>query len=206
MSTPATAFADATLCDVPCADALEMLAHGHEQTRALADECRRFARHVDCDADMRPVAEALCRAIHRMAALEEELFFPAARAALAAPALVDLAELEHATARQIIRQLQLADPREARYEALVLALAECVERHARHEQAQLFPRLRESCLDMAALGRQLNERMSGHDDDILSVVTAVDRGPDGALSYEARAHTLPRLSCQPRIARHPRHP
>jgi hypothetical protein len=172
MSTPATAFADATLCDVPCADALEMLAHGHEQTRALADECRRFARHVDCDADMRPVAEALCRAIHRMATLEEELFFPAARAALAAPALVDLAELEHATARQIIRQLQLADPREARYEALVLALAECVERHARHEQAQLFPRLRESCLDMAALGRQLNERMSGHDDDILSVVTA----------------------------------
>jgi len=151
-------------CDSPCADALELLARGHEQTRALADECRRFARHVTGERPMQEVAEALCRAIHRMAALEEELFFPAARKALAASSLVDLAELEHATARQIIRQLQQADPREPRYEALVLALTECVERHARHEQAQLFPRLRESCLDMDSLGQRLNERLAGGDE------------------------------------------
>jgi hypothetical protein len=159
-----TTSSTASPCDSPCVDALEMLAHGHEQTRALADECRRVARHVSGDAGMQEVAEALCRAIHRMAALEEELFFPAARAVLEASALVDLAELEHATARQIIRQMQIADPREARYEALVMALTECVERHARHEQAQLFPRLRESCLDMSVLGQQLNERLSEHDD------------------------------------------
>lgn len=152
-----------------CADALDVLSHGHEQTRALAHECRRFVRHVSGEPAMQEVAEALCRAIHRMAALEEELFFPAARAALEASQLVDLAELEHATARQIIRQLQATDPREARYEALVLALTECVERHARHEEAQLFPRLRESCLDMQALERLLNERLATHDDDVLAV-------------------------------------
>lgn len=156
-------------CDSPCADALDRLSLGHEQTRALADECRRFARHVRCDPAMQEVAEALCRAIHRMAALEEELFFPAARAALEASSLVDLAELEHATARQIIRQLRMADPHEPRYEALVLALTECVERHARHEQAQLFPRLRESGLDMEALGQQLNERLALHDDGTFQV-------------------------------------
>ena len=156
--------APATPCDSPCMDALELLSHGHEQTRALADECRRVARHVECDPAMQQVAEALCRAIHRMAALEEELFFPAARAALEASALVDIAELEHATARQIIRQLHETDPREPRYEALVLALTECVERHARHEQDELFPRLRESCLDMDTLGQQLNERLAAPDD------------------------------------------
>jgi len=142
---------------------------GHEQTRALADECRRFARHVDCDPAMQDVAEALCRAIHRMAALEEELFFPAARAVLEASSLVDLAELEHATARQIIRQLQQTDPREPRYEALVLALTECVERHARHEQGQLFPQLRAAGLDMGDLERRLNERLAAQDDDQLRV-------------------------------------
>ena len=167
-----TTSSTASPCDSPCADALEMLAHGHEQTQALADECRRVARHVPGDAGMQEVAEALCRAIHRMAVLEEELFFPAARAVLEASALVDLAELEHATAREIIRQMQIADPREARYEALVMALTECVERHARHEQAQLFPRLRESCLDMSALGQQLNERLSEHDDDVFVVAAA----------------------------------
>lgn len=160
----------------PCADALEVLSHGHEQTRALADECRRFARHVECDPAMQQVAEALCRAIHRMAALEEELFFPAARAALEASALVDIAELEHATARQIIRQLREVDPREPRYEALVLALTECVERHARHEQGELFPRLRESCLDMDTLGQQLNERLCATD--------------DGAAPMEERRHAV----------------
>ena len=153
----------------PCADALDMLSMGHEQTRALAHECRRFARHVACDPAMQDVAEALCRAIHRMAALEEELFFPAARAVLEASSLVDLAELEHATARQIIRQLQQADPREPRYEALVLALTECVERHARHEQGQLFPQLRASGLDMDELERRLNERLAAQDDDVMRV-------------------------------------
>jgi hypothetical protein len=167
MSTPTPTASSP--CDSPCADALDMLSLGHEQTRALADECRRFAHHVSGEPAMQEVAEALCRAIHRMAALEEELFFPAARAALEASQLVDLAELEHATARQIIRQLQGADPREARYEALVLALTECVERHARHERVQLFPRLRESCLDMQALQRRLNERLSMHDDDLFAV-------------------------------------
>jgi hypothetical protein len=156
-------------CASPCVDALDRLCLGHEQTLALADECRRFARHVAADPAMQDVAEALCRAIHRMAALEEELFFPAARAALEASSLVDLAELEHATARQIIRQLQATDPGEARYEALVIALTECVERHARHEQAQLFPRLRESSLDMEALERQLEQRLSAHDDDVFLV-------------------------------------
>ena len=169
MSTSSTSTPSDAPCGSPCADALDMLSLGHEQTRALADECRRVARHVTSEPAMRDLAEELCRAIHRMAALEEELFFPAARAALEASQLVDLAELEHATARQIIRQLQQADPREARYEALVLALTECVERHARHEQAQLFPRLRESCLDMDALGEQLNERLAAHDDDRFTV-------------------------------------
>lgn len=135
-----------------------MIATGHEQTRLLADECRRIARHVPLEPDMRQVAERLCGAIHRLAALEEELFFPAAREALAGSDVVDVAALEHATARQIIQQMRLADPREARYEALVVALTECVERHARHEQHELFPRLRESCMDLAALGERLSER------------------------------------------------
>lgn len=143
---------------LPCADALELLSHGHEQTRALAEECRRFARCVSPDRDIRQLAETLCRAMHRLAELEEELLYPAAREALAGSCAVDLAELEHATARQIVRMMQETDPCEARYEALVLALADCVDRHARHEQAELFPRMRASCIDLAELGERLSRR------------------------------------------------
>ena len=155
LAHPDGAPAGATL---PCADALELLSSGHDQTRALADECRRFAGCVSADRDIRPFAEMLCRAIHRLAELEEELFYPAAREALAGSTAIELAELEHATAREIIRQMQQADPCEARYEALVVALANCVERHARHEQGELFPRVRESSMDLAELGERLSAR------------------------------------------------
>ena len=143
----------------PCADALELLAHGHEQTRALADECRRFSHCVSAERDIQQHAETLCRAMHQLAELEEELFYPAAREALAGSCAIALAELEHATARQIIRQMQAASPCEARYEALVVALADCVERHARHEQSELFPRVRASCIDLAELGERLSRRL-----------------------------------------------
>jgi len=143
---------------LPCADALELLSHGHEETRALADECRRVARCAASGRDIRSLVETLCGAMHRLAELEEELFYPAAREALAGSSAVDLAELEHATARQIIRLMQATDPCEARYEALVVALADCVERHAHHEQAELFPRVRASCMDLAELGERLSQR------------------------------------------------
>ncbi len=143
--------------DVPCADALDALGRRHGHARALAEECRRVVRALDGRPDMRPLAEALCRAIHRMAALEEELLFPLARAALDAPAPVELCALEHTTARTIIRQLQQTEPGSPCYEALVMALADCVERHAQQEEEQLFPRLRASCLDMAALRERLEE-------------------------------------------------
>ena len=148
-------------CDSPCAealDALDVLAQGLEQTRVLADECRRFARAVACDQGMQKVAEALCRAIHRMASLEEELLYPAAREALTGSSAVAMAELEHATARAIIHQMQMTDPREARYGALVVALTDCVERHANQEQAELFPQVRAAHMDLSELGERLTVR------------------------------------------------
>ena len=141
----------------PC-DALELLCREHESARVAADECRRQARSVaPDDLQIQSAAEHLCQLLRRLSEIEEGYFYPAARAALQSPQLVDLAALEHATARQIIRQLHAAVPADARYEALVVALSDCVDRHVRHEQGVLFPSLREAALDLEALGRQLRE-------------------------------------------------
>jgi hypothetical protein len=139
------------------ADALEILRGDHEQARALADECRRFARSVSPEQDIQGVAETLCRVLRMLSEIEEDLFYPAARAALA-PEVLALARLEHATAKAIIRQLQLTDPGEPRYEALLVALSDCVERHVQHEQSELFPRVRAAHLDLDELGDRMNER------------------------------------------------
>ena len=139
------------------ADALEVLRCDHEEARALADECRRFARSVAPEQDIQHAAETLCRVLRMLSEIEEDLFYPAARAALA-PQVLALARLEHATAEAIIRQLQLTDPGEARYEALLVALSDCVERHVQHEQSELFPRVREAHLDLESLGERMSER------------------------------------------------
>jgi hypothetical protein len=139
------------------ADALEVLREDHAQARALADECRRFARSVAPERDIQQVAETLCRVLRMLSEVEEDLFYPAARAALSPQALA-LARLEHATAEAIIRQLQLTDPGEARYEALLVALSDCVERHVQHEQSELFPCVRAAHLDLDSLGERMSER------------------------------------------------
>jgi hemerythrin-like domain-containing protein len=155
----------ATVSVTPCAkaaahaeDAIEILCGEHERARALAHECRRFARSISPDEHEQQAAERLCHLLRHLSELEEQLFYPAARMALDSPQLVDLAALEHATAREIIRQLKLTDPGEPRYEALILALVDCVERHVRHEQGVLFPKLRNAALDLDALGERIRER------------------------------------------------
>ena len=153
----ATRPASAAPRNSSCVDALEVLSHGHEQTRALADECRRFARSVAPEQDIQQVAETLCRVLRMLSEIEEDLFYPAARAALA-PQVLALARLEHATAEAIIRQLQLTDPGEARYEALLVALSDCVERHVQHEQSELFPRVVEAHMELEALGDRMSLR------------------------------------------------
>jgi len=157
MTTAPTSRQDSKPASATHADALEILRGDHAQARALADECRRFARSVAPEQDIQQVAETLCRVLRMLSEIEEDLFYPAARAALA-PQVLALARLEHATAKAIIRQLQLTDPGEPRYEALLVALSDCVERHVQHEQSELFPRVREAHLDLDELGDRMNER------------------------------------------------
>lgn len=146
----------------PChTDALELLRTDHQQARALADECRRFARTVAPEPDIAEVertAETLCHVLGMLAEIEEELFYPAARAVLPTSQVIDLAKLEHATAKEIIRQMQLTDPCDPRYEALLVALSDCVERHVQHEQCELFPRVLEAHMELDALGDRMSLR------------------------------------------------
>jgi hypothetical protein len=143
------------------ADALELLCSDHEEARALADECRRFARTAVPEpdiAELERTAETLCQVLGMLSEIEEELFYPVARTALPTSQVIDVAKLEHATAKQIIRQMQLTDPCTPRYEALLLALSDCVERHVQHEQSELFPRVRAAHLDLEALGERMSLR------------------------------------------------
>jgi hemerythrin-like domain-containing protein len=94
------------------------------------------------------------------ATIEEEIFYPAAREGIKDEDLVDEATVEHASAKDLIAQIQQSEPDEELYDAKVKVLGEYIDHHVKEEEGELFPQARRAKLDLDALGEQLLERKS----------------------------------------------
>ena len=100
----------------------------------------------------------ICSELTVHAQVEEEIFYPAFKAALKHKELVPEATVEHATLKTLISQIQVVEPGDELFEARVTVLAEYVKHHVKEEQNEMFPKAKASRLDMAALGSQLAAR------------------------------------------------
>ncbi|HET6220988.1 MAG TPA: hemerythrin domain-containing protein, partial [Dongiaceae bacterium] len=74
--------------------------------------------------------------------------------------MLEEATVEHASAKDLIAQLEEADAEDELYDAKVKVLGEYVKHHVKEEQNELFPEVRGSELDLTALGEQLKQRKS----------------------------------------------
>src|ERR1700712_3119817 len=83
---------------------------------------------------------------------------PAARAAIDDDDLLDEAEVEHASAKQLIAEIQAMDVADRLFDAKVTVLGEYIDHHVEEEETEMFPESRESDLDLKALGAQLAAR------------------------------------------------
>jgi hemerythrin-like domain-containing protein len=92
------------------------------------------------------------------ATIEEEIFYPAARDVLPEEDLVDEATVEHATAKDLIAQIESMLPDEDLYDAKVKVLGEYIDHHVKEEEEEMFPKVRSAGLDVAAVGEQLKAR------------------------------------------------
>ena len=96
----------------------------------------------------------------RTASIEEEIFDPAAREAEVDADLLDEAEVEHASAKDLIAQIESMSPDDELYDAKVIVLGECVDHHIQEEENEMFPKCRKAGMDLAALAEALAERKS----------------------------------------------
>ena len=60
--------------------------------------------------------------------------------------------------KELVDQLSSMSPAEALYDAKVKVLAEYVKHHVQEEEEKIFPALRETDLDLAALGAEMDQR------------------------------------------------
>lgn len=112
-----------SLAPATAVDAVELLEADHREVEEL------FAQFEasESDADKRDLAIAICVALKVHARLEEEIFYPAAFAVLDDKSLLDEAQVEHASAKDLIAQIEAGAPGEAFYDARVKVLSEYID-------------------------------------------------------------------------------
>lgn len=149
-------------------DAIDLLVNDHDE---ILDLFARFDELSDDDApsDARQsLAEELCSLLVVHATIKEEIFFPAARRLLEQEFLIDEALVAQDSAMSLVDEIQAGDPTEPRYDAQVKMLHELVQQSFDEERAALFPRVRETALDLEELGAEMSARqellLSIHED------------------------------------------
>jgi hypothetical protein len=157
--SPATP-ADAPPRDATALDPTALLAADHREVHGLFRKYQDLAAAGAAGAERRPLAEEICTLLTVHAAIEEEIFYPAARAAGVVADVLDEAEVEHASAKDLIAQIRDMDADDELYDAKVKVLGEYVRHHVVEEEDALFSECRASSLDLDAIGARLAARKS----------------------------------------------
>ena len=139
-------------------DAVQLLTSDHVEVAALFKKYDKIAEAHAESSDRQAHAEQICTLLTVHATIEEEIFYPAARAAGIDHALMDEADVEHAAAKDLIAQIRAMSPDEDHYDAKVKVLGEQIEHHVKEEQDEMFPKCRASGMDLGTLGKALAER------------------------------------------------
>lgn len=135
-------------------DAIALLKGDHEAVSQLFAEYEK-TRSVP---NKKALVAEICAALTVHAQIEEEIFYPAVKAALKDKLLVPEATVEHAGLKDLIAQLEGVEPGGEMYDAKVKVLSEYVKHHVKEEQTEMFPKAKASSLDMAELGAQMAAR------------------------------------------------
>ena len=151
-------------------DAIALLTNDHQEVKDLFERYQDLAQADSDDEEKKNLAEEICTMLTVHATIEEEIFYPAARDAIDDESLLNEAEVEHQSAKDLIAQIQASDPSDALYDAQVKVLGEYVNHHVEEEEGELFPRVKEADLDLDELGAE----MSARQEELLSAEADVE--------------------------------
>ena len=143
-------------------DALALLKRDHDNVDAMF---KKYDRMKDGDERKAPLREQVCMELTVHAKLEEELFYPALKSLFEqggmdkAVDLIEEADVEHASLKWLIEQLQSGDQSdEGMIDARVKVLSEYVKHHVQEEEGEIFKAARKVDIDLQALGAEIEAR------------------------------------------------
>lgn len=135
-----------------------MLKDDHQTVEALF---KRFEKAGDkAYVQKRQIVDRIIEELSVHAAIEEQVFYPVARAAVPGTETIALESLEeHHVVKWLLSELQGMDPAHERFDAKVTVLIENVRHHVEEEQDEFFPLVRKHLgrTELAELGEALAE-------------------------------------------------
>lgn len=135
-------------------DAIALLKADHGTVSGLFEEYEK----ADSSKKRKALVAEICTELSVHAQIEEEIFYPAVKAALKDKLLVPEATVEHASLKDLIAQIEGVEPDGELYAAKVKVLSEYVKHHVKEEQNEMFPKAKATSLDLAELGAQMAAR------------------------------------------------
>jgi hemerythrin-like domain-containing protein len=142
-------------------DACSLLDADHRKVKKMFGEYETLTNSKSATAGekKRELAKEICLELTVHAKIEEEIFYPALREAIKETDLLDEAEVEHGTAKDLIAQLEEATDADEMFDAKVKVLGEYIDHHVKEERNEIFVKARAAKgLDLVAMRDQLTAR------------------------------------------------
>ena len=137
-------------------DAIDLLKQDHDEVQKAFKKFEKMDRSDT--AACAELVKTVCEDLKVHTALEEEIFYPAARDAIEDEDLMNEAAVEHETAKMLIEQLENMEADDPNFYATFTVLGEYVRHHIKEEEGEMFPAAKKSDLDLQALGEQMRAR------------------------------------------------
>jgi len=138
-------------------DAIEQLMADHKNVKKLFKEFDKIKEEEGAEDERAELAHQICSELTIHTQLEEEIFYPACREAIKETDLLDEAKVEHASAKELIAQIESMQPDDELFNAKVTVLGEYVNHHVEEEEKELFPQAKKAKLDTQSLGQEMLE-------------------------------------------------
>lgn len=136
-------------------NALGLLEKDHREVERLF---AKFEKAKE-DSEKAELAQQICLELKVHTEIEEELLYPMARDETGEEDLVDEAQVEHNTAKMLIKEIESGKSSDGLFDARVKVLGEYVKHHVKEEENELFPAIeKKSSIDLDQLGEKLMQR------------------------------------------------
>ncbi|HEX7966109.1 MAG TPA: hemerythrin domain-containing protein [Gammaproteobacteria bacterium] len=164
-------------------DAIELLKTDHKEATALF---KKFFK-ARTAAQKKDLVGEICLALSIHMRIEEEIFYPAVKQALGKDdkELVPEARVEHSSLKKLITEVEAAEPDEE-FDARVQVMCEYTSHHVKEEETKMFPKVRDTDVDLEALCQKLLQRKLALMDSIASKASGRAKPPRPSSLFKGR--------------------